>query len=112
MLEVDGIDVYYGDVQVLYHVGLNVNEGEVVAVVGANGAGKSTLLKTISGVLKPKRGSITFRGERSSEMSSDRIVAKGKHLRRRAKDLVVSTRPAAPSANELELPLVMRPSGP
>ena len=58
MLNVDGIDVYYGDVQVLHSVSLNVKEGEIVAVVGANGAGKSTLLKTISGVLKPKRGTI------------------------------------------------------
>ena len=77
MLEVDGIDVYYGDVQVLVNVSLGVNEGEIVAVVGANGAGKSTLLKAVSGVLRPKRGSITFRGERCSAMSSDRIVARG-----------------------------------
>jgi branched-chain amino acid transport system ATP-binding protein len=77
VLEVDGIDVYYGDVEVLHNVSLNVREGEIVAVVGANGAGKSTLLKTISGVLRPKHGSITFDGQRISEMSSDKIVAKG-----------------------------------
>jgi branched-chain amino acid transport system ATP-binding protein len=77
VLNVDGIDVYYGDIQVLHSVSLDVNQGEIVAVVGANGAGKSTLLKTISGVLKPKRGTITFNGERTSGMSSDRIVGKG-----------------------------------
>jgi branched-chain amino acid transport system ATP-binding protein len=77
VLGVDGIDVYYGDVQVLHSVNLNVNEGEIAAVVGANGAGKSTLLKTISGVLKPKRGTITFNGERISGMRPERIVARG-----------------------------------
>jgi branched-chain amino acid transport system ATP-binding protein len=77
VLEVDGIDVYYGDVEVLHNVSLDVKEGEIVAVVGANGAGKSTLLKTISGVLRPKHGSITFDGQRISEMSSDKIVARG-----------------------------------
>ena len=77
MIKVDGIDVYYGDVQILHSVTLDVNEGEIVAVVGANGAGKSTLLKTISGILKPRRGSITFNGERISGMSPEKIVARG-----------------------------------
>jgi branched-chain amino acid transport system ATP-binding protein len=77
VIKVDGIDVYYGDVQILHSVSLDVNEGEIVAVVGANGAGKSTLLKTISGILKPRRGSITFNGERISGMSPEKIVARG-----------------------------------
>jgi branched-chain amino acid transport system ATP-binding protein len=77
VLNVDGIDVYYGDLQVLHSVSLDVNEGEIVAVVGANGAGKSTLLKSISGVLKPKRGTITFYGKLTSGMSPDKIVANG-----------------------------------
>jgi branched-chain amino acid transport system ATP-binding protein len=77
VLRVDAINVYYGDVQVLHSVSLNVNEGDIVAVVGANGAGKSTLLKTISGVVKPKQGTINFNGERTSGMSPERIVARG-----------------------------------
>ena len=60
MLKVDSIDVGYGDVQVLHEVSLDIQEGELVAVIGANGAGKTTLLKTISGLLKPFNGSITF----------------------------------------------------
>lgn len=77
MLQVDSIDVYYGDVQVLKKVTLDVNEGELVAVIGANGAGKTTLLKSISGLLKPRHGSITFRGKRISGLEPDQIVAQG-----------------------------------
>ena len=56
MLKVDGIDVYYGHIHALKEVSLEVNQGEIVTLIGANGAGKSTLLKTISGLLKPKKG--------------------------------------------------------
>jgi branched-chain amino acid transport system ATP-binding protein len=77
MLRVDGIDVAYGDVQVLKNVHLEVQEKELVAVIGANGAGKTTLINTISGVLKPQRGAITFQGKRISSYPANRVVAEG-----------------------------------
>lgn len=77
MLQVDGIDVAYGDVQVLKNVHLEVNEKELVAVIGANGAGKTTLINTISGILKPQKGTITFQGKRISNIPANRIVAEG-----------------------------------
>lgn len=77
MLQVDNIDVAYGDVQVLYDVSLDIQKGELVAVIGANGAGKTTLLKTISSLLKPTRGVIEFKGETISGLGPDRIVSKG-----------------------------------
>jgi len=63
MLEVKGIDVYYGDLQALWGVSLTVQSGEIVALVGPNGAGKSTLIKAIAGILKPARGTMTFDGQ-------------------------------------------------
>ena len=77
MLKVDGIDVAYGDVQVLFDVSLDIQEGELVVVIGANGAGKTTLLKTISGVLKPQKGSISFKDKAISSQSPNKIVADG-----------------------------------
>jgi branched-chain amino acid transport system ATP-binding protein len=60
VLDIRNIGVYYGDVQVLWDVSFEVKQGEVVALIGANGAGKSTTLKTISGLLRPRSGSILF----------------------------------------------------
>jgi branched-chain amino acid transport system ATP-binding protein len=60
MLEVKNIDVFYGDVQVIWDISFEVKQGEIVALIGANGAGKSTTLKTISGILRPKNGEILF----------------------------------------------------
>lgn len=77
MLQVEGIDVYYGDVQVLRGITLDVQDKELVAVIGANGAGKTTLMKTISGLLKPDKGSIHFDGKCISDMPGHRIVAEG-----------------------------------
>jgi len=62
MLEVRNIDVHYGDVQVLWDVSFDVKEGEVVAIIGANGAGKSTSLRTVSGLVRPTKGEILFKG--------------------------------------------------
>lgn len=62
MLKISGIDVFYGDLQVIRDVSFEVGEGEVVALIGANGAGKSTILKTISGLLRPAKGEILFEG--------------------------------------------------
>jgi branched-chain amino acid transport system ATP-binding protein len=77
MLQVNNIDVAYGDVQVLFDVSLDIQEGELVAVIGANGAGKTTLLKTISGILKPQKGVISFRDKKISEQEPDKTVGDG-----------------------------------
>ncbi len=60
MLTLEQVDVYYGNIQALWQVSLRVEEGEVIAIVGSNGAGKSTILRAISGLLKPRKGSIHF----------------------------------------------------
>ena len=60
MLKIDNIDVYYGAIHALKGISLEVNEGEIVTLIGANGAGKSTTLRTISGLLKPKTGSLSL----------------------------------------------------
>jgi branched-chain amino acid transport system ATP-binding protein len=62
VLEIEGIHVFYGDVQVLWDISFEVKEREVVALIGANGAGKSTTLKTISGLLRPAKGDVVFEG--------------------------------------------------
>jgi branched-chain amino acid transport system ATP-binding protein len=77
MLTVSGIDVYYGDLKALSGVGFELAEGEVVSIIGSNGSGKSTTLKTISGLLRGKRGSIQFEGRDISKASPARIVELG-----------------------------------
>ena len=77
MLQINQIDVYYGDVQVLKKVSLDVKEGELVAVIGANGAGKTTLIKTISGILRPREGEIEFQGSCISTMDANKVVGLG-----------------------------------
>lgn len=77
MLKVDQIDVYYGNIQALKGVSLEVNQGEIVTLIGANGAGKSTLLKTLSGLLKPKKGEIQYLGRKIPGMQAQRIVKAG-----------------------------------
>jgi branched-chain amino acid transport system ATP-binding protein len=77
MLEVSDVAAGYGSVQVLKGVGIAVERGQIVALLGGNGTGKSTLLKTISGLLKPWSGSITFDGERIDGLRPDRIVRRG-----------------------------------
>ncbi len=62
LLRVDGIDVFYGDVQVLYGLSLEVREGEIVTLLGSNGAGKTTTLRAISGITPPRAGDIRYRG--------------------------------------------------
>jgi len=77
VLKVDGIDVFYGDLQALRAVGFEVNAGDVVSVIGSNGAGKSTALKTISGILRPRKGEIQFQGQDLCRASTSRIVELG-----------------------------------
>lgn len=77
MLQVNKINVCYGDLQVLFGVSLEVKEGEMVALVGPNGAGKTTTLRTILGLLQPKKGSINFQGREIHKMSPKDIVNSG-----------------------------------
>jgi len=77
LLKIDNIDVFYGEVQALRAVSLRVEKGEMVTVIGANGAGKTTTLKTITGLLKPKNGSIEFLGERIDLVPGYNIVKRG-----------------------------------
>jgi len=77
LLEVDGIDVFYGRVHTLYGVGFEVRENEIVALLGVNGAGKSTLLKAISGIIGCAAGRISFAGERIDALPSHEIVRRG-----------------------------------
>jgi branched-chain amino acid transport system ATP-binding protein len=76
-LEVKGIDVSYGDVQVVFDLSLKVEKGEVVSIIGGNGAGKSTLLKTISGLLHPAGGEILFEGFPIHGAPPEEIVDRG-----------------------------------
>ncbi|MGN1121003.1 MAG: ABC transporter ATP-binding protein, partial [Eubacteriales bacterium] len=77
MLKVSDINVYYGNIQALKGVSLEINQGEIVTLIGANGAGKSTLLKTISGLLKPKQGDILFKDTSIKGKAAQSIVKKG-----------------------------------
>lgn len=77
MLKVDSINVYYGNIQALKGVSLEINQGEIVTLIGANGAGKSTLLKTISGLLKPKQGEILYENTSIGGKPAQAIVKKG-----------------------------------
>ena len=77
MLEVEHLQVSYGRVPALWDVSFSVPQGEIVALVGANGAGKTTTLRTVSGLLKPKTGKITFNGERIDGLASTEIVRRG-----------------------------------
>lgn len=77
MLEAHHVDSFYGDMQVLRQVSLNVSEGEIVALFGPNGHGKSTLLKAISGLHPPTSGSVTYRGQEISNLPTHKIVEMG-----------------------------------
>jgi branched-chain amino acid transport system ATP-binding protein len=77
VLEIKNIDVFYGDVQVIWDVSFEVKEGEIVALIGANGAGKSTVLKTISGILRPKKGEIFFEKNPIYKMDPYRLIELG-----------------------------------
>lgn len=77
MLTINDINVFYGAIHAIKGVSLEVNEGEIVTLIGANGAGKSTILRTISGLLKPKTGSIQFEGQDIAGMPAHEIVKTG-----------------------------------
>ena len=77
ILKVDNINVFYGKIHALKDVSLEVNEGEIVALIGANGAGKSTTLKTVSGLLRTTTGGINFNGSDISKMPAHKLVKSG-----------------------------------
>lgn len=77
MLEVKDLHVYYGLIQAIKGVSFEVNEGEVIALIGANGAGKTTILHTITGLLQPKEGSVFFEGTDITKIPSHKIVSMG-----------------------------------
>jgi branched-chain amino acid transport system ATP-binding protein len=77
VLKVENLHTFYGQIEALKGISINVEEGEIVTLIGANGAGKSTTLKTISGQLKPREGSITFEGEDLRGLEAHQVTAKG-----------------------------------
>jgi branched-chain amino acid transport system ATP-binding protein len=77
MLEIKEIDVFYGDAQALWAVSLKVKEKEIVTLLGGNGAGKSTTLRTVSGLLKPRKGSISLAGVRLDRINPHQIILQG-----------------------------------
>ena len=77
MLKIDNIHVYYGAIHAIKGISLEVNQGEIVTLIGANGAGKSTTLRTISGLLKPKEGTIAFEGNSIGGVPAHEIVKMG-----------------------------------
>ena len=76
MLRVNGIDVFYGKVQSLFNVSIEVGDNEIVSIIGANGAGKTTLMKSIMGLNRPKKGTIEYNGEIISGLPVHKVVAK------------------------------------
>ena len=77
LLKIDSLSVYYGAIHALKGITLYINRGEIVTLIGANGAGKSTTINTISGLLKPKKGTITFEGKRIDKVVPHKIVELG-----------------------------------
>ena len=77
MLKIDNLHVYYGAIHAIKGISLEVNQGEIVTLIGANGAGKSTALRTISGLLKPKEGTIAFEGNSIGGVPAHEIVKQG-----------------------------------
>lgn len=77
LLEVNDINVYYGSIHAIKSVSFEVNEGEIISLIGANGAGKSTILQTISGLLKSTTGSIIFDGKDITQTPAHKIVYLG-----------------------------------
>jgi len=77
MLEIERVDVCYGDVQALWDVSLRLENGQIAALIGSNGAGKTTVLKTISGTLKPRKGNVTLEGVRTDKVPAHKIVEMG-----------------------------------
>ena len=76
MLKVDHLNVYYGVIYAIKNVSFEVNQGEIVALIGANGAGKTSIMHAISGLVKPKSGTISFMGDEITKLPAHKIIAK------------------------------------
>jgi len=77
MLELQNVDTFYGPNQVLRSLSIEVKQGEIVTLLGANAAGKTTTMKTIFGLVRPKAGTVTFKGERIDNVGTDQIISRG-----------------------------------
>ncbi len=77
MLEIKGINVFYDAIHALHDIDFEVNEGEIVTLIGANGAGKTTILKTVSGIIAPKSGEVSFMGKSLKNIAANKIVEMG-----------------------------------
>lgn len=77
MLKINHIDAYYGKVQALHNVSLEVGNNEIISLIGANGAGKSTLMKTVMGLLKPRNGNVIFEDEDITKIKNTKVVSRG-----------------------------------
>ncbi len=77
LLDLEGVSTFYGNFQALRAVSLDIEKGEIVTLLGSNGAGKTTLLKTVSGLLRPRAGAITFEGRRIEHLDPNSIVSLG-----------------------------------
>jgi branched-chain amino acid transport system ATP-binding protein len=77
LLEVEDLNVYYGAINALQGISFNIQEGEIVTLIGANGAGKSTTLRTVSGLLRPRKGSVTFKNQNITMTPAEQIVRLG-----------------------------------
>ncbi len=77
MLEIHDVDTYYGPNHVLRNLSIEVKQGEIVTLLGANAAGKTTTMKTIFGIVRPRRGTVTFKGERIDTVGTDQIISRG-----------------------------------
>ena len=106
MLEIDGIDVFYGDVQALWDVSLRVESGEIVTIIGANGAGKTTTLRAIAGLMKPRRGKVILDGADVTGLAPNEMVRRGLVLVPEARQLW----PAMTVLENLEMGAYARPA--
>lgn len=77
MLRIENLSVHYGMIQAVHDVSFEVNQGEIVSLIGANGAGKTTILRTISGLIRPSKGTILFEGKPIQKEAPQKIVANG-----------------------------------
>lgn len=77
MLNISNLEAFYGNIQALRGIDLDVDEGSIVTILGANGAGKTTIMKSVVGLLKPKRGQITFQDQTITRLRPDQLIRKG-----------------------------------